>query len=834
MSHSSNGGSAPYTWVTSNPSVVKLRVDEANSNYCDFYGVSPGTATVTLYSYKLVVGWGGSHIENMTEQWTVTVVPNGPAAKYIKLNKSSLKLNKGKTKALSYYLSPSDAEKSVTWKSSNTYVATVNSSGVVTARNGGKTIITVTTSNGKTAKCRVTVTVKAKKVKLSKSKLIMSKGESKKISCTLSPRDTTEKATFSSSNRNVATVNSKGKITAVNLGKATITAKTPSGKKAQCRVTVKKQATGIKLKNRAVKLNKGLSQTLKYTLSPKGSISKIKWSSNNKKVATVNSNGKIKARGRGTATISAKLPSGKSAKCKVTVYIKATGINFSKSALTINRGESKNLSYTISPRNTTEKATFSSSNKKVVTVNSKGKITARNVGTATISAKIPSGKTAKCRVTVYIKATGISFSQSALTINRGESKNLSYTISPRNTTEKATFSSSNNNVVTVNSKGRITARNVGTATISAKIPSGKTAKCRVTVTQKNSDSDEKEEHIIIDNQVSLGNSYSAVLRKNGDLYTFGSNAVGQLGDGTTDDSHIPVKIMSNVKSISIGNYHSAAIKENGDLYTWGDNYYGQLGNGTKDDSPSPQKIMSNVKTVCLGKYGHSAAIKENGDLYIWGDDSFDLLGNGTKDDSPSPQKIMSNVKSVSLGISHCAAIKENGDLYTWGLNTYGELGDGTNNSSDTPIKVMTNVKAVSLGNLHSAAIKENGDLYTWGDNYYGQLGNGTTDKSSSPQKIMSNIKAVSLGWNNSAAVKENGDLYTWGNNNYGELGDGTDKDSNVPIKVMGNIMAVSLGNNHSAAIKENGDLYTWGDNYYGQLGNGTTDTSLVPIKIDIY
>ncbi len=128
-------------------------------------------------------------------------------------------------------------------------------------------------------------------------------------------------------------------------------------------------------------------------------------------------------------------------------------------------------------------------------------------------------------------------------------------------------------------------------------------------------------------QVELGIGHSAVITENGDLYTWGFNANGELGNGTTEDNSIPIKIMSNVKSASLGNGNSAAITENGDLYTWGNNSNGELGNGTTEDSSIPTKIMSNVKAVSLGAY-HSAAITENGDLYTWGRTG-EKLGSGT-------------------------------------------------------------------------------------------------------------------------------------------------------------------------------------------------------------
>lgn len=342
-------------------------------------------------------------------------------------------------------------------------------------------------------------------------------------------------------------------------------------------------------------------------------------------------------------------------------------------------------------------------------------------------------------------------------------------------------------------------------------------------------------------QVALGNYYSSAIMANGDLYTWGLNSYGKLGNGTTTDSYIPIKIMSDVASISLGYSHSAAITTSGDLYTWGFNYNGQLGNGTTSDlnpNPTPIKIMSNVASVSLGAY-HSAAITTNGDLYMWGSNESGQLGNGNSKASCFPVKIMSDVASVSLGTGHSAAIKTNGDLYIWGYNNNYALGNGKGNGSISyiPEKIMSNVVSVVLGNENGAAITTNGDLYMWGRNEAGQLGNGTTTNISVPEKIMSNVTSVSLGFLHSAAITTTGDLYMCGSNVQGQIGDGTATNIYVPKKIMNNVTSVNICfASHSSAINTDGDLYTWGNNVYGQLGNGTKGTitsSSVPIKIQI-
>ena len=286
--------------------------------------------------------------------------------------------------------------------------------------------------------------------------------------------------------------------------------------------------------------------------------------------------------------------------------------------------------------------------------------------------------------------------------------------------------------------------------------------------------------------VSLGNSYSSAITTDGSLYMWGCNFNGELGNGTTNNSTIPVKIMDNVayvclsKNGSSRNY-SAAITTDGSLYTWGWNSFGRLGNGTTDDSHVPQKIMDNVISVSLGR-DHCAAVTVDGSLYMWGH-NYNAFGNGTGEDSLVPIKVMDNVSQISLGQLHSAAITIDGGLYIWGDNIAGELGIGSGEDSLTPVKIMDNVKSVSLGAFQSAAISADHILYFWGSysNYF--FGNSSPQNSYKPTKIAENVSSASLGHFDRAIIYTDGSLYTWGKNWEGMLGNGTTEDSSVPIKI---------------------------------------------------
>lgn len=268
--------------------------------------------------------------------------------------------------------------------------------------------------------------------------------------------------------------------------------------------------------------------------------------------------------------------------------------------------------------------------------------------------------------------------------------------------------------------------------------------------------------------VQLGSGWhGAALTKNGDLYLWGRNDQGQIGDGTTLDRSSPVKVLSNIDRIQLGDGQwsedcSMAIDKDKNLYMWGDNHCGQIGNGTKNDQLTPQKILSNVSAVD-SSFGTTVALTQNGDLYIWGDNFHGEVGDGTTVSQLSPKKVLSDISVMNINGGTVAAVTQNGDLYMWGQNYNGEVGNGTMISQLYPQKIMSNISTVDLSSDGtSAAITKSGDLYVWGANDCGQVGNGTTQDQLSPLKIMSDIIYVKCSLHYIGAVTKNHDLYTWG------------------------------------------------------------------------
>jgi uncharacterized protein YjdB len=240
-------------------------------------------------------------------------------------------------------------------------------------------------------------------ITLDMSTATINKGETVILTATKNPALSTDTLSWTSSDKSVATVSDAGEVTGKGAGTATITVKTTKGLSATCIVTVEDKevpATKVALNKTTATLAKGKTVTLSKTLTPGDSTDTVKWSSSNTKVATVSSSGVVTAKGAGTATITATTTSGKKATCKVTVTIPSTKITMSKTTATVKKGKTLTLKGTLAPSNSTDTVKWSSSNTSVATVTSKGVVTGKKAGTATITVTTSSGKKATCKVTV--------------------------------------------------------------------------------------------------------------------------------------------------------------------------------------------------------------------------------------------------------------------------------------------------------------------------------------------------------------------------------------------------------------------------------------------------
>ena len=324
------------------------------------------------------------------------------------------------------------------------------------------------------------------------------------------------------------------------------------------------------------------------------------------------------------------------------------------------------------------------------------------------------------------------------------------------------------------------------------------------------------------------------------LFTWGCNNCGSLGDGTTVGRSSPgtvagggttwCKIAGNV-------INGMGLKTDGTLWTWGCNAQGQLGDGTTVSRCSPGTIAGSGTNWCdIGiTFCALGAIKTDGTIWTWGNGV--QLGHNTNTNRCSPGTVAGGgttwCQVNNAGSSAFAAIKNDGTLWTWGCNAQGQLGDGTAVNRSSPGTVAgggTTWCQVAGGGASTLAIKTDGTLWTWGCNNNAQLGNGTTVSRCSPGTVAgggTNWCQVSGSSGNSVSIKTDGTLWTWGSNGQGRLGDGTVVARCSPGTVAGGgttwcLAKIYPNGDHTLALKTDGTLWTWGRNYQGSLGNGTT------------
>ncbi len=426
---------------------------------------------------------------NFSKIFVLTVLPP-PEVKpeKIELSHETLSLEKGESVTIMATVMPEDAtDKTVSWTSSDEAVATVDAEGKVTAVALGEATITATCGEVSTY-CTVTVVATpAESITISQETATLKVGETVELTATVMPENATDKTVlWTSSNEAVATVNAEGKVTAIALGEANITAKCGEVS-TYCTVTVvATPAESITISRETATLKVGETVELTANVLPEDATDKtVSWTSNDEAVATVDAEGKVTAVALGEATITAKCGE-VSTYCTVTVVATpAESITISQETATLKVGETVELTATVMPEDATDKTvSWTSSDEAVATVDAEGKVTAVALGEATITAKCGEVST-YCTVTVVATpAESITISQETATLKVGETVELTATVMPEDATDKTvSWTSSDEAVATVDAEGKVTAVALGEAEITATAAdgSGVSANCLVTV-----------------------------------------------------------------------------------------------------------------------------------------------------------------------------------------------------------------------------------------------------------------------------------------------------------------------------------------------------------------
>ncbi|MFQ5717904.1 MAG: RCC1 repeat-containing protein [Acidobacteriota bacterium] len=349
----------------------------------------------------------------------------------------------------------------------------------------------------------------------------------------------------------------------------------------------------------------------------------------------------------------------------------------------------------------------------------------------------------------------------------------------------------------------------------------------------------------------------------GDLYAWGDNSSGQLGIGLAGPFQtVPVRVsrssaLVRVVAVAAGVAHSVALDGNGEIWTWGDNSQGQLGDGTRVSRAAPVRLagipgLSGRVTAIAAGDQFTLALTVAGEVWTWGDNTWGQLGDGTILDRlvPTPITGVVDVKALSAGGGHALALDVRGRIWAWGRNNRGQIGDGGTVARTLPVELFAGDPSrhcieIAAGLQHSLGLDDHGLVLAWGADDSAQLGNGpvTGDQllpvAVSPANGFLRAVHIAAGGEHSLALTARGRVYGWGADGEGQVGDGASLPAparEVPTVTAGitglpGATAIAAGHLHSAALLSNGSVAVWGSNLSGQVGNDSPVAASAPVVL---
>jgi alpha-tubulin suppressor-like RCC1 family protein len=359
--------------------------------------------------------------------------------------------------------------------------------------------------------------------------------------------------------------------------------------------------------------------------------------------------------------------------------------------------------------------------------------------------------------------------------------------------------------------------------------------------------------------VSAGNGQTCAIVRNQQPVCWGRNDAGQLGNAMTGaDSTMPSPVsgITAATQVVTGNLFTCALPQGSGIpMCWGANDTGQLGNGSTSPSTVPVTVtgVTDATAVTAGgttdssniERGHACALLTDGTVWCWGRNANGQLGDGTNIDASAPVEVegLSNATAVSAGGLYTCAIRSDQTVACWGADGSGQLGDGSNTDSNTPVAVqtLTGVTSLAAGAYHTCAVSS-GNIYCWGQDDRGQLGDGGGSNQNTPEMIAlpagsAPAKTVVAGDFYTCALLTDSNVLCWGDNDSGQLGDGstTERDSPTPIDSRLQapsgfqlIQAISAGRDHTCVVLIDQSVRCWGDNNHDGLTDGVGSTVTFP------
>jgi serine/threonine protein kinase/alpha-tubulin suppressor-like RCC1 family protein len=691
----------------------------------------------------------------------------------------------------------------VTWTSSDSTLARVSPSGLVTALAPGAVHMQVA-SEGITGTASVTVTATAAPVARVDIPPATAIALGDTAVLTALPKDDRDNALsgralrWTSSDSRVVSVSPNGRLTALRLGTAVVTVES-EGKSATTRVTVTPPAVAIvEIAPPTAALQPGgriqLSVRARDAHDRPISDRKVTWSSSDQTVATVSPQGSVTAVKMGRATITAQIET-RSASAAVTVTaVPVASATVSPASLTLPVGRSAPLSVALRDARggalRDRDVLWATGNPAVATVTPTGSVTAVGAGTTTITAS-SEGVTASATVTVPAPPP-----------------------------------------VAVNPPPAPTP----TQPAESQPPAAQPAPAPVTETAS---------RLLPRRGIAAGGTHSCGLTQDGAAVCWGNNAAGQLGGSSTGPTaSAPLQVgAGGFTTLVAGTDHTCGLTQSGTAICWGLNTKGQLGSGHTSGAPTPAAVTGGHPFVLLAAGGrHTCGLTADGTAWCWGDNGTGQLGDGSTRGANLPRRVAGDTKfkALAAGSDHTCGLAVDGRVFCWGDGFSGQLGRGARETMSQPVEVDANVKftALAAGGKHTCALAQGGRAFCWGANVAGEIGDGTKSERDRPVAVAvaRAYTMITAGPEHTCALTNTGDSFCWGRNRDGQLGDGSRVDRTAAVKVVLDqpLASVSAGGTHTCGVTRAQSVVCWGGNARGQLGDGTATSRPSPAPVEAH